>query len=185
MRHGRRRGDPRDAGGGRIMVVRHPLAMLPTPLQRLSTLESVLGHSPVYLKRDDLTGFAVGGNKARPLEYLLGDALDRTCDVLVAAGSKSSTFVAAAAVAARVGGLDCDVRVAGPPPLRLSVTLALAERAGAKLCFTGVAREELDHLVERHATRLRGLGRRPYPIPRGGTTAVGALGFAHAATELA
>jgi D-cysteine desulfhydrase len=168
-----------------MMVARRPLAILPTPLQRLSTLESLLRRGPVYLKRDDLAGFAVAGNKARPLEYLLGDALDQKCDVLVAAGGASSNFVAAAAVAARVCGLDCDVLVAGPAPQRLPVTLALAERSGATLHFSEADREDLDCLIDQHAKRLRSLGRAPYPMPRGGTTAVGALGFAHAAAELA
>jgi D-cysteine desulfhydrase len=166
-------------------AARRPLALLPTPLQRLSTLEAQLRSGPVYLKRDDLTGFAVAGNKARPLEFLLGDALERNCDVLVAAGAASSNFVAAAAVAARVCGLDCDALIAGPTPAALPVTLALAERCGAALHFMPAGREDLDRLVEEHAEKLRSLGRRPYPVPRGGTTAVGALGFAHATTELA
>ncbi len=168
-----------------MMAARRPLASLPTPLQRMSTLESRLQSGPVYLKRDDLTGFAVAGNKARPLEFLLGDALERSCDVLVAGGAASSNFVAAAAVAARVCGLDCHALIAGPAPARPPVTLALAERCGATLHFMPAAREDLDRLVEQHADELRRLGRRPYPLPRGGATAVGALGFAYATAELA
>ncbi len=167
------------------MVARRALAILPTPLQRLSTLESSLGCGPVYLKRDDLTGFAVAGNKARPLEFLLGEAIARDCDVVVVAGGASSNFVAAAAAAARACGLGCDVLVAGQAPPRLPVNLALAARSGAALHFSDADREDLDHLVEQHAKRLRDGGRSPYPIPRGGTTTTGALGFAHAATELA
>jgi len=167
------------------VVARRPLAILPTPLQRLSTLESSLRCGPLYVKRDDLTGFAVAGNKARPLEYLLGEAIAQNCDVLVVAGGPSSNFVAAAAVAARTCGLDCDVLVAGPAPPRLPVTLALAARSGATLHFNDADREDLDHLVEQHAKRLRSAGHSPYPVPRGGTTATGAVGFAHAAAELA
>ena len=88
---------------------RVPLACLPTPLVPAPRLAEILGSGPLWIKRDDLTGFAVAGNKARALEYLLGDALDNGCDVLVAAGSVSSNFCAAAAVAARRCGLDCEL----------------------------------------------------------------------------
>lgn len=164
---------------------RRPLAMLPTPLQRLSTLQASLGCGPIYLKRDDLTGFGLAGNKARPLEFLLGDALVRRADVLIAAGAPGSNFVGAAALAARVCGLACDVLVSESAPERLPVTLELARRSGATLRFTESDREDLDDLVEEHAGRLRGEGRTPYAMPRGGATAVGALGFARAADELA
>jgi D-cysteine desulfhydrase len=164
---------------------RRPLAILPTPLQRLSTMESLLGRGPLYLKRDDLIGFAVAGNKARPLEFLLGDAVDRQCDVVVVACAASSNFVAAAAVAARICGLDCEVLVAGQAQRALPHTLAMAERAGAALRFVDADREDLDRLVDEHAEKLRGQGHKPYPVPRGGATAVGALGFAHATAELA
>jgi D-cysteine desulfhydrase len=164
---------------------RRRLALLPTPLHRLPALEKLLDRGPVYLKRDDLTGFGVAGNKARPLEYLLGDALERGTDILVTAGAPSSNFIAAAALAARVCGLDCDILVAGSPPAASQVNLALARRAGATLLFTGADRDALDGLVDEHAAKLQATGRVPYPVPRGGATAVGALGFARAAEELA
>ncbi len=168
-----------------IALARRPLAVLPTPLHRLTALEARIGSGPLYLKRDDLIGFGLAGNKARALEFLLGDALAQRADILVTAGSPSSNFVAAAALAARVGGLDCDVLVAGKPPAGEPLTLGLARGCGAKLYFTGADREELDGLVDEHAGRLRADGRRPYPVPRGGATPVGALGFARAARELA
>jgi D-cysteine desulfhydrase len=164
---------------------RRPLAVLPTPLHRLTALEALIGSGPLYLKRDDLTGFGLAGNKARALEYLLGDALAQGADILVTAGSPSSNFVAAAALAARVGGLDCEVLVAGSAPGDAPLTLGLARGCGANLRFTGADREELDRLVGERADRLRAEGRRPYPVPRGGATPVGALGFARAAPELA
>jgi D-cysteine desulfhydrase len=166
-------------------LARRPLAILPTPLHRLAALETLVGSGPLYLKRDDLTGFGLAGNKARALEYLLGDALAQRADTLVAAGSPSSNFVAAAALAARVCGLDCDVLVAGKPPTEEPLTLGLARGCGANLYLTGADREELDGLVNQHAGRLRAAGRRPYPVPRGGATPVGALGFARAVSELA
>jgi D-cysteine desulfhydrase len=166
-------------------VKRHVLGLWPTPLQRLTALEAVLRCGPLYLKRDDLTGFGLAGNKTRACEYLVGDAVASGADVLVTAGAPGSNFVGAAALAARVAGLDCEVLVSGTVPDRLPVTLELARRAGATLRFPGADREELDELVSARADTLRAAGRVPYPVPRGGATAVGALGFAAAAAELA
>jgi D-cysteine desulfhydrase len=166
-----------------MTVDRRRLALLPTPLHRAPALEARLGTGPIYLKRDDLSGFGVAGNKARPLEFLLGDALARNADTLITAGASGSNFIAAAALAARVCGLDCEILVAGLPTG--SVPLELATRSGARLIFTGADRDDLDRLVGEHADKLRADGRRPYPVPRGGATDVGALGFAHAASELA
>ncbi len=100
----RRRGPGRRAGDLAMIPPRFPLAVLPTPLVRAHRLEAVLGRGRVLLKRDDLAGFAVGGNKTRPLEYLLGRALADRCDVLVTGGGPGSNFCPAAAVAARAAG---------------------------------------------------------------------------------
>lgn len=162
------------------------LAVLPTPLVRAGGLELALDCGPIYVKRDDLTGFGVAGNKARPLEFLIGDALALGADVLVTVGAPSSNFCAAAALAARTVGLDCELLFAGPPPATPSVNVELARAAGARLYFDVVATgEKLDAAVVAHSESLRSLGRQPYTVPRGGATAVGAAGFACAAKELA
>ncbi len=164
---------------------RFALAVLPTPLVRAPRLEDALGAGPVYLKRDDLTGFGIAGNKARALEFLLGDALAERADVLVAAGSTSSNFCAAAAMAARVAGLGCDLLFPGDPAAPGSVNVELARAAGARLVFGAArTRDGLDAAVGEHAEALRAEGRRPYAVPRGGATAVGALGYAHAVDEV-
>lgn len=162
------------------------LAVLPTPLVRARGLEHALGAGPIWVKRDDLTGFAAAGNKARPLEYLLGDALARCADVLVATGAAGSNFCAAAAVAARVAGLDCALLHPGSEPATPPLTVRLSRAAGATLTFDpSLARAGLDDAVQQHADRLRVGGSRPYAVPRGGATALGAVGFARAAHELA
>ncbi|MGW4472723.1 1-aminocyclopropane-1-carboxylate deaminase/D-cysteine desulfhydrase [Nonomuraea sp. NPDC004354] len=155
---------------------RRPLALLPTPLQRLAGM---------YLKRDDLCGFGLAGAKARALEYLLGDALARGADVLVTGGSPASNFVAGAALAASVCGLDCEVLVAGTAGEQPTATVRMARCAGATVHYTGADRDALDTLIEERAAHLREHGRAPYAVPRGGATPVGALGFASAAEELA
>jgi 1-aminocyclopropane-1-carboxylate deaminase/D-cysteine desulfhydrase-like pyridoxal-dependent ACC family enzyme len=146
---------------------RTPLATLPTPLVRARRLERTLGAGPLYVKRDDLTGFGVAGNKARPLEFLLGAALAERSDVFVTGGSSHSNFCAAAAMAAAVVGIDCDLLFAGKPDH--SVNVELAEAAGARLLFdSGITRESVDKAVFEHAELLRVHGRQPYAVPRGG-----------------
>jgi len=162
------------------------LALLPTPLVRARRLERILGAGPIFLKRDDLTGFGIAGNKARTLEFLLGAALDEGADVFIAAGSPSSNFCAAAAMAARAVGMDCDLLFPGHEPSVRASNVELARAAGARVLFDVVeTRDLLDDAVVEHARSLRAQGRRPYAVPRGGATATGVLGYAHAARELA
>jgi D-cysteine desulfhydrase len=162
------------------------LVAAPTPLTRMHRLEAALQTGPLYVKRDDLTGFGVAGNKARGLEYLMGAAVEGGADVLVAAGSPSSNFCAAAALAAATVGLDCDLLFPGTPPAAPSVNVELARATGARLLFGVVgSREELDDAVVEHANALHAEGRRPYPLPRGGATPVGGIGYVYAARELA
>lgn len=165
---------------------RADLALLPTPLVRSPRLERALDAGPILLKRDDLTGFGIAGNKARTLEFLLGAALNEGSDILIAAGGPSSNFCAAAAMAASVTGIDCDLLFPGPEPSTPSPNIELARAAGARLVFDTVeTRDHLDDAVEGHARILRAQGRRPYAVPRGGATATGVLGYAEATKELA
>jgi D-cysteine desulfhydrase len=163
-----------------------PLALLPTPLVRALRLERALGHgSPILIKRDDLTGFGAAGNKARALEFLVGEALDAGCDTLVTGGGPSSNFCQAAALAARSAGLACELVVYGEPASHRSPNLDIARRAGARLHALGDGdRSRVDAAVDELTMELAGAGRRPYAMPRGGSTPVGALGFALAVEEL-
>lgn len=163
---------------------RFPLALLPTPLHRARRIEAALDAGPLLLKRDDLIGFGVAGNKARPLEFLIGAALAQGADVIVTGGGAGSHFCLAAAMAARAAALDCELVVWGDPASAANVALAVA--AGATIITTGDGdREAVDGLVEERTATLRAAGRRPYAVPRGGSTPLGAVGFAVAAAELA
>lgn len=165
---------------------RFPLAALPTPLVRAERLEKALGSPPLYVKRDDLCGFGVAGNKARKLEFVLGDALARGCDTLVTGGGPSSNHVAAAAAGARVAGLRCLLVLYGSPDGAPSTNLALARAFGAEVRFTGdPARESVDDVLPGAAAALEADGRRPAVVPRGGASATGAVGYALAAREIA
>jgi len=169
------------------VAARFRLAALPTPVVRAPQLAELLGAGELYVKRDDLTGFAFAGNKARPLEFLLGAALAEGADTLVTGGAPGSNFCAAAAAAARRAGLRCELVIAGAPghPGSSGPALALARSWGAAVRWTGVAeRDSVDAGLPAAAAELAARGRRPYLIPRGGATALGAIGYALAAAEL-
>lgn len=165
---------------------RFPLAVLPTPLWRAARLSAALAGPSILVKRDDLTGFALGGNKARKLEYLLGDALATSSDVLLTGGGPDSNHCQAAAAAARVAGLVCELVLYGDEPRQPHLNLELARRSGASVEFTGDPdRASVDDALAARAEQLRVAGRRPYVVPRGGATPLGAVGYALAADELA
>jgi len=160
------------------------LAVLPTPLVAAPRLAAALGTGPLLVKRDDLTGFAFGGNKARLLEFLIAAATADGADTLLTGGAAGSNFCAATAAAARHAGLACELVIAGPPGPP-GPALALARSWGAAVRWTGVPeRDSVDASLPAVARELTARGRRPYLIPRGGATGLGAVGYALAAAEL-
>ncbi len=162
------------------------LAALPTPLVRAERLEVALSAPPIWVKRDDLTGFALAGNKARKLEFLVADALERGCDVVITGGGPGSNHCQAAAAAARVAGLRCRLVMYGEEPARAPTNLRLARAFGADVSFTGdPVRPSVDRAMEDLASSLLATGHRPATIPRGGASPLGAVGYALAADELA
>jgi D-cysteine desulfhydrase len=169
---------------GEGLAARVRLAVLPTPLVPAPRLAEVVGADALYVKRDDLTGFAFAGNKARPLEFLLAGALGEGADTLVTGGAAGSNFCAAAAAAAARAGLHCELVIAGNPgPPGPALALALAW--GAAIRWTGVPdRDTVDAGLPAAAAELAAAGRRPYLMPRGGASGLGAVGYALAAFEV-
>lgn len=164
---------------------RTPLAVLPTPLVAAPRLAAALGTGPLLVKRDDLTGFAFGGNKARLLEFLVAAATAAGAGTLLTGGAAGSNFCAATAAAARRAGLACELVIAGRPGPPPGPALALARSWGAAVRWTGVPdRDSVDAALPAAARELAAAGRRPYLIPRGGATGLGAVGYALAAAEL-
>jgi 1-aminocyclopropane-1-carboxylate deaminase/D-cysteine desulfhydrase-like pyridoxal-dependent ACC family enzyme len=169
---------------GADVAGRFRLAVLPTPLIRAPRLAGIVGAGELYVKRDDLTGFAFAGNKARPLEFLLAAALAEGADTLVTGGAPDSNFCAAAAAAARRAGLRCELVLAGPPGAP-GPALTLAWSWGAAVRWTGEPeRDSVDAGLPAAAAEVAAAGRHPYLIPRGGATGLGAIGYALAAVEL-
>lgn len=163
------------------------LAHLPTPLEPLPRLSEELGLD-LWIKRDDCTGLAGGGNKTRKLEFLLGAAFEQEADTLVTQGAVQSNHVRQTAAAAAAHGLACEI--------------ILEERTGSKATdYVGNGNVLLDRLfgatirtvpggtdmvaeLEKTAAEVRARGGKPYVIPGGGSNPVGALGYVDCAREI-
>ncbi|MEZ5560416.1 MAG: D-cysteine desulfhydrase family protein [Pseudomonadales bacterium] len=166
---------------------RVPLAHVPTPLVPLDRLSQALGGPRVWLKRDDCTGLATGGNKTRKLEYLLADAQAAGADTIVTFGAVQSNHARQTAAACAAVGLPCHLiltrRVRWSHPLYESSGNVLLDRLlGATLHL--VTPDAASAAARELTGRLEAEGRRPYVIPTGGSDPVGALGYARCALEL-
>lgn len=159
------------------------LTPLPTPLHPLEVLSEELGAEEIWIKRDDLTGFAMGGNKVRKAEFLLADALDCGAEVVLTAGAVQSNHARVIATIARSLNLECHLFLYGQasdPPVG---NLLLDHLAEAKMHFFA-SPEERDAAMAAFAEQLRREGRQPYVIPVGGSNAIGAQGYLLAMVEL-
>jgi D-cysteine desulfhydrase len=168
-------------------IPRIHIADLPTPLDSASNLADELGIDCLLIKRDDNTGLALGGNKARKLEYLMAEALAAKADVVLACGGPQSNHVRMTAAAARKLGMDCIIfmpRESIPESfegnLLLDAILGAEMRFLPELGFAG-----LNRAMAHEEARLLEEGRKPYVIPIGGSTPLGAVGYVTAVRELA
>lgn len=159
-----------------------------TPLEPLERLAAHLGGPAIYVKRDDLTGQGGGGNKVRKLEYLVADAIEQGADTLVTIGGVQSNHVRQTAASAAKIGLDCvaileDAVDRKHPEYLFSGNVLLDRMFGAEI--HRLERDEpIDEAIERIIAAIRHRGNKPYFIPVGGSTALGALGYVTAAGEL-
>jgi len=163
---------------------RIPLVLEPTPLHAAARLSEELG-VPVLLKRDDLAGTGLGGNKLRGLEYLIADALGQGCDCLVTGAGPQSNWTMLAALACVRNRIEPHVVCYGSSAADEG-NMRLHRWLGVDVRFTGDPdRSSVDAGIEAVTAELRAAGRRPYPVPRGGATPLGALGYVRASVELA
>lgn len=161
------------------------LANLPTPLEFAPRLSEYLRGPKIWIKRDDLTGLAIGGNKARKLEFLFGQARSEGCDVIITVGAVQSNHARMTAAAARKLGLEAIVVLNGDAPEQAQGNLLLDRIFGAEVRIIQTDDDYvLTGVVDDLARQLRRDGRRPYVIPRGGSNAVGAAAYTEAAKEL-
>jgi D-cysteine desulfhydrase len=163
---------------------RIPLLLGPTPLHPAPRLSGELG-VPVLLKRDDLAGVGLGGNKLRGLEYILADLHEQGCDSLVTGAGAQSNWSMLAALSCLRNQIEPHVVCYGNQAAPEG-NMRLLRWLGVDVRFTGERdRSSVDAGIEAVAAELRAAGRRPYPVPRGGATPLGALGYVRASTELA
>ncbi len=163
-------------------IPKQTLGFFPTPVTELTRFAGLLKGPRIFIKRDDLTGLAFGGNKTRKLEYLAADALKQGCDTLITAGAAQSNHCRQTAAAASACGLGCHLALGGKAPGTLDGNLLLDDLLGAEIHWTGSFRkgETIPDMVNDLISR----GKKPYVIPYGGSNETGALGFINAMEEL-
>ncbi len=163
------------------------LAQTPTPLQKLQRLSEVLGGPEIWIKRDDLTGCVVSGNKVRKLEFVLADALRQGADVVITCGGIQSNHARATAVLARRIGLFPHLVLRGEPPEGApDGNLFLDKLFGAAITYVTPEqyRNEIDDIFAEIRRTYEKRGQRAYVIPEGASNELGAFGYLRATREI-
>ncbi len=158
------------------------IAHLPTPIEPLTRLTKYLGGPQLFIKRDDQTGLASGGNKTRKLEFLLADALAQGCDHVITTGAPQSNHCRQTAAAAAHFGLGCSLILRGQEPAAITGNILLDRLLGAHLYWCGD--QTCSEAIAAVATEMKAMGRKPYIIPLGGSNVVGATSYVLAMEEL-
>lgn len=156
-------------------------AHLPTPVQPLPRLSAQLGGPRIWIKRDDLTGLAFGGNKTRKLEFLLAEAQAHGAQTLITSGAPQSNHCRQTAAAAARLGMGCTLVLHGGPPQEYEGNTLLDLLLGAEIIWTRGGRFE--EIIEDAFQQAWAAGKRPYLIPYGGSNATGAAAYAEAMAE--
>jgi len=158
------------------------LGFFPTPLVELSKLSKKLDGPRIFMKRDDNTGLALGGNKTRKLEFILGDALAQGADTVITAGAVQSNHCRQTAAAAASLGLECHLVLGGEEPDHFDGNLLLDKIFASYFHWAGKNRkgEDIPQIVE----QLKKQGKRTYVVPYGGSNELGAVAFVEAFKEL-
>jgi|LSQX01.2.fsa_nt_gb D-cysteine desulfhydrase len=168
-------------------IARIPLTALPTPLEEAPVLAERIGLRKLLIKRDDCTTLALGGNKVRKLEYLMADVVAKGADVVITCGGPQSNFARLTAAACRKVGIDrCILFLGGPDFEGLKGNLVLDVMFDADIRFMCDATvDEMNSAMQAESDKLAAEGHKPYIIPVGGSSPVGALGYISGMRELA
>lgn len=165
------------------MIQRLNFAHLPTPVEELPRLSKFLGGPRLLVKRDDQTGLAFGGNKTRKLEFLVAEAQAQGAKMLISAGAIQSNHCRQTAAAAARFGFDCTLVLNGEMPAQPSANLLLDEMFGVEIVNVADRADRARILQETYEKAVED-GKKPYLVPYGGSSPVGALGYAFAMEEL-
>lgn len=162
------------------------LAQLPTPLQLLERVSAQLGSPRIWVKRDDLTGAVLTGNKVRKLEFLVADALAQKAQVLITSGGLQSNHCRATALVAAQTGLRAHLILRGEMPALADANLLLDQLAGASIASypADVYQAQLPQLFDHWQHYFKSQGCEPYCIPTGGSNGLGIWGYLEAAREM-
>lgn len=164
------------------MIPRITLAQLPTPIEPLPTLSKQLGGPRLFVKRDDQTGLAFGGNKTRKLEFLAADTIAQGARMLISAGAVQSNHCRKVAAAAAKLGMKCKLVLFGDPPSLSEGNFLLYQLFNAELILTDLAQR--DSRLKEVFDQAQIMGEKPYLIPYGGSNALGGLAYAFAFDEM-
>ncbi|RLD10407.1 MAG: D-cysteine desulfhydrase family protein [Chloroflexota bacterium] len=164
------------------MLSKIHIAHLPTHIDKLPILSNALGGPRLLVKRDDQTGLVFGGNKTRKLEYLLAQARDAGARTLITTGAGQSNHCRQTASAAARFGFDCTLVLAGQEPETASANLFLDRLVGAEIVWT--TPENRAQTIQKVFKEIEEAGRKPFLIPYGGSSKVGAAAYALAVQEL-
>ena len=160
------------------------MSILPTPIHKLEFLSRKYNCN-IYCKRDDLTGFAFGGNKIRKLDYLLKDALNQKCDSVVTYGSNQSNWCRMTATAGATNMLEVHLVLAGKKPDKSTANLLLDELVGANIHHVETNDDTLLEMVSLELVeKLKRQGKHPYYMSVGGSNSIGAIGYIKAFQEI-
>jgi L-cysteate sulfo-lyase len=165
------------------------LGHLPTPLELAPALTWALGGPRLFVKRDDCTGLALGGNKTRKLEFTMAAAIEQCADLIITSGGTQSNHVRQTAAAAAKLGLECQCVVANPlldfqADYVRTGNVLLDRLLGVQLHVAADTGQATNEELARLVAQAQRAGRRPYVIPVGASDAVGSLGYVNCAIEL-
>lgn len=162
------------------------LAHLPTPIQKIKALHRMPDDFNLYIKRDDLTGFASSGNKIRKLEFVLAEALEQKVDTLITCGGEQSNHARTTAVLAAQLGLKSHLVLFAEGKPKLEGNFFLDKIVGADITYITADDyfNRRDDIMQDIAKDLENKGKRPYIIPEGASTNLGTWGYIKAGCEI-
>src|SRR5215470_6216652 len=160
-------------------VSRIHFAHLPTPIEELPRLSQKLDGPRIFVKRDDQTGLAFGGNKTRKLEFLIAEAVECGARTLISGGAIQSNHCRQTAAAAARFGFYCTLILTGDMPDHPSANILLDQLFGAKIVNV-LDRKDRDRVLQETFDHALDKGEQPYLVPYGGSSPSGALGYAFA-----
>ncbi|WP_111307606.1 D-cysteine desulfhydrase family protein [Confluentibacter sediminis] len=165
-----------------MLSKKYPLGFFPTPLEKMENLSKKYTDYNLYIKRDDNSGLASGGNKVRKLQFFIYEALDNGYDTIITAGAQQSNHCRQTAAACAKAGLECHLLLGGNKPENYTGNLLLSHLLGATIHFTGENRKGEDILSVKKKLEVQ--NKKVYVVSYGGSNLLGAYGFVDAVKEL-